>query len=227
MRDKKIGVLTVQETHLSDHHVQNLHNLFGRHLQIYNSIDPNLPNAKGVAVVLNCNITNTDNVQQWEIIPGRAILISISWHITLTTTILTIYTPNTPNENKTFWKTIIDKWSNSQLPFPDIMLGDFNFVEDPIDHMPSYMNNVDSPESFDELKNYFELKYGWRNTSPTTKACTFWQEGTGSQSRIDHIYMMDHTMESCRDWKIEAPGITPDHQMISTQLVDQKAPFIG
>lgn len=227
MRDKQIEILAVQETHLSDHHVQDLHTLFGRCLQIYNSIDPNLPNAKGVAIVLNRNITNTNDVQQWEIIPGRAILISIPWHITLTITILAIYAPNRPDENKTFWKTITDQWSNSQLPFPDIMMGDFNFVEDTIDRMPCHTNNVDTPESFDELKEYFELKDGWRNTNPTTKAYTFWQEGTGSQSRIDRIYMTDHTMESCQDWKTEAPGITTDHQMVSTQLVDREAPFIG
>ncbi len=41
-------------------------------MHIYHSADPQQPNAKGVAIVLNKEITNTQNVDYYEIIPGRA-----------------------------------------------------------------------------------------------------------------------------------------------------------
>jgi hypothetical protein len=75
IREKRIGVLATQETHLNDVHINRIHNLFDKRIKIYHSIDPNQPNAKGVAIVLNKEITNTTNVVVSEIIPGRALLV--------------------------------------------------------------------------------------------------------------------------------------------------------
>ena len=58
MRDKKIAVLAVQESHLDETAVDNLNSLFHRRLSIWNSGDPLHPSAgKGVALVLNKGLT--------------------------------------------------------------------------------------------------------------------------------------------------------------------------
>jgi hypothetical protein len=80
IREKKIGILAIQESHLSDVHVEQLHKLFHKRMKILHSIDPQRPNAMGVAVVLNKEIMNTQNTKMQVIILGRAILIQPPWH---------------------------------------------------------------------------------------------------------------------------------------------------
>jgi exonuclease III len=115
----------VQEAHLTQEHVDGLHTLFGKRLQIHFSQGPNI-NAQGVAIVLNKELTNIKGVDQQNIIPGRAMLITLPWHSNLSLTILNIYAPNAPSENQTFWETLDLEWDRQGLPLPDIMLGDFN-----------------------------------------------------------------------------------------------------
>lgn len=53
MRDKKIAILALQETHLTKEYIKSLHELYGRRIKIYHTGNPDQPNAHGVAVVLN------------------------------------------------------------------------------------------------------------------------------------------------------------------------------
>src|ERR1700691_2507183 len=89
-------------------------------------------NAQGVTIVLNREMTNIHDVKQQDVIPGRAMLLTLPWHSDLTLTILNVYAPNAHSENQQFWETLETKWVDMNLPFPDIMLGDFNLVEDAI-----------------------------------------------------------------------------------------------
>jgi exonuclease III len=227
IREKRIGVLATQETHLDDNHVDRLHNLFNKRIKIYYSTDPHQLNAKGVAIVLNKEITNTEDVEVIEIIPGRALLIQIPWHTDLLINILTIYAPNTPADNEAFWNTIHEKWQREHLPKPDIMLGDHNLVEDPIDRLPCHADNAQTVEALQNLKSQLLLHDGWRRTHPTTKAYTYLQKATGSQSRIDRIYVTEKIFKNSFDWEINTSGITTDHQMVSVQITDDTIPFVG
>jgi hypothetical protein len=57
MRDQKIGILLLQETHMDQLHHEATQNLFSRRLKIYSSEHPENPTGKGgVAVVLNKNV---------------------------------------------------------------------------------------------------------------------------------------------------------------------------
>ena len=49
--------------------MEDIHNIYSKRMHIYHSADPQQPNAKGVAIVLNKEITNTQNVDYYEIIP--------------------------------------------------------------------------------------------------------------------------------------------------------------
>jgi hypothetical protein len=102
LRDKRIGILALQEAHLLDCHVEHLHGLYPKRLHIIHSSDPNAPNTKGIALVLNKEITNTTNLSTYNVHPGRALLLETNWHANQKLTVLVVYAPNTPNENKDF-----------------------------------------------------------------------------------------------------------------------------
>ena len=99
----------VQEAHLTQQHVDNLHQLFGKCLQIHFSQGPNF-NAQGVAIVLNQELTNIKGIRKWDIIPGRAMLMTLPWHADLLLTILNVYALNAHNENQKFWKELSTVW---------------------------------------------------------------------------------------------------------------------
>jgi hypothetical protein len=161
------------------------------------------------------------NVEVTKIIPDRALLIQIPWHTDLLINILAIYAPNTPAENEAFWNTIQDKWQREHLPKPDIMLGD------PIDRLPCHADNAQTVEALQNLKSHLLLHDEWRRTHLTTKAYTYLQKATGSQSRIDRIYVTEKIFKNSFDWEINTSGITTDHQMVSVQITDDTIPFVG
>src|ERR1700722_20273925 len=80
-------------------------------------------------------------------------------------------------------------WQVQRLPKVDILLGDFNLVEVAVDHIPSHADNVNTVEALNEVKHMFQLQDGWRNNNPAAKAYTYLQSHSGSQSRIDRIYV--------------------------------------
>ncbi|KAK0441752.1 Endonuclease/exonuclease/phosphatase, partial [Desarmillaria tabescens] len=225
--DDKIGVLALQETHLTDEHVNDIHNIYNKRMHIYHSADPQQHNAKGVAIILNKEITNIQDVNYYNIIPGRAIMIKLPWHSTLTITILAVYAPNDPTENKQFWEELLQIWNEKNLPIPDLMLGDTNIIEDMIDRHPCHNDNTNATNALSELKCLFQLKDGWHETNPTSTAFTYMQIPTGSQSRIDCIYIANELISSCRNWNIKTTHIPTDHKMILVELTDLKAPYIG
>jgi exonuclease III len=138
MRDNKIATLAIQETHLSPQKVDELNQLFSKSLYIVHSGNPDRPNAKGVAFALNKKETRWQEIKATEVIPGHALHISLPWQVGhKKILILAIYAPNAAYESKTFFKLIKKKWTDLNLPKIDIMLGDFNIVEDTIDRLPA------------------------------------------------------------------------------------------
>ncbi|KAG2738220.1 DNase I-like protein, partial [Suillus brevipes Sb2] len=227
VKEKRIAILATQETHLSKEDETSLNTIFSSRLKIISSIDPNHTNAQGVALVLNKDLTITREITSHEIIPGRALLVSIPWHREEKITILTIYAPNEPNKNKTFWDEVLAKLST--LPPPDIMLGDFNMVEDALDRLPPKSDSAGANEALARIKAEYQLRDGWRIENPDLCAYTFMQPAAlgGRQSRIDRIYVNQDILPFSKEWDINAPGIHTDHQMISARISDRRMPFIG
>ncbi|KNZ71553.1 hypothetical protein J132_08609 [Termitomyces sp. J132] len=111
IRDKKIGILMVQETHLTEERKNNLEKVFSKRMLIFHSGDPKNPTSKGgVAVVLNHNLINVQGAEMTEIIPGRAMMVSSNWHKDEVINILIVYAPNITEheerENGVFWRRI-------------------------------------------------------------------------------------------------------------------------
>ncbi|KAG1869342.1 Endonuclease/exonuclease/phosphatase [Suillus subalutaceus] len=159
VREQKIGIIALQETHLSKADEDALNQVSGSRLHIILSIDPDQMNAKGIAIVLNKNIMDTSHVKTIELIQGRAILCTIKWHNEHKLTILTIYAPNDPTDNQRFWEEIAQ--SIKDHPRPDIMLGDFNLVEDPLDRLPPRQDTFNATSALTDLKLYLGLRDEW------------------------------------------------------------------
>jgi exonuclease III len=132
----------------------------------------------------------------------------MNWHREEKINVLGVYAPNDPADNAKFWKDIeIHFDTHTNLQKPEVMAGDFNMVEDAIDRLPMHEDLYSQVEALNDLKSKLNLKDGWRDTYPTTKAYTFHQVATGSQSRIDRLYVSPKVLATAREWKIESVGV--------------------
>ncbi|KAH9898256.1 Endonuclease/exonuclease/phosphatase [Cubamyces lactineus] len=217
-------VLAVQETHLTNERAQDLRALFSESLRIEYSQDPtNAGAARGVAFIINLRIVKEPIYTIKEIIPGRAILIELQWAGDKKLRILNVYGPNPANDNADFWKKI----SDARLRGIDIMLGDFNFVEDPVDRLPAREDRTECVEAFGDLKEKYHLIDGWRMTHTNEKAYTYVHTNGTSHSRIDRIYIKRTLFSLASNWDLTEAGIATDHRLAFVEMVDYKAPYIG
>jgi ribonuclease HI/exonuclease III len=229
MRENNIAILVLQETHLTEERKCELERLFPK-LYIVASYDCDNPSGRaGIAVVLNRDKTLTEAVEMTEIKQGRAMLVRTRWHTNDNIlNILAIYAPNEGIESERFFMDIKDYLeANNQLGSPDIMLGDFNVVEQAIDRLPMHLDREGTIEALTKLKDKYRLADGWRTTYQTLKDYTFVQESTKSRSRIDRIYVTKTLLNDAREWQINVVGIPTDHMLASVLLAHPENPDIG
>ncbi|KAG2088278.1 uncharacterized protein F5147DRAFT_748452 [Suillus discolor] len=167
VREQKIGIIALQKTHLSKMDEDPINQLPGSRLFVVLSIDPNQSNAKGAALVLNKNIMDMSQVKSIGLVLGRALLCTIGWH----------------KEHKLMILEITQ--SLKDKPNLDVMLSDFNLVEDPLDHLPPKHDIFSATNA---------LIDGWRHENPDSLRYSFAQSAQqgGRQSRIDHIYVREN-----------------------------------
>jgi hypothetical protein len=72
-------MLAIQEVHLNQEDVDDLHNLFRTHPKILFTQDTNC-RAVGVAIIINKDCSMHKYIEEYEMIPGRALLAGIPWH---------------------------------------------------------------------------------------------------------------------------------------------------
>ncbi|KAI0089038.1 Endonuclease/exonuclease/phosphatase, partial [Irpex rosettiformis] len=229
MRERKLAVLAVQETHLEQSHVDDIHRLFGKRIQIFHSEPASgASNSKGVAFVINKERLHIEGISAESVVPGRAQLLTLKWHKKVLLRILNVYAPNNIDENAQFWEDLEEEWNNNDRPLPHIMMGDFNVVEDAIDRFPS---RTDSPRATDSLQSLYStlgLVDGWRERYPTTKSYTYMQKNCKAMSRLDRIYLTETHMQAATEWnKSTIECLNTDHLMVSVSISDREIPFIG
>ncbi|KDQ32106.1 hypothetical protein PLEOSDRAFT_154311 [Pleurotus ostreatus PC15] len=232
MRDKKIAILAVQETHMDEERRESIGSIFGRRLHITASADKDSPSQRaGIAIVFNKSFVNTSSEKTQVIHEGRAILSSIEWGGKKTLTILAVYAPNTASENTAFWQEIRQFFADHpRVRKPDIMLGDFNMVEDAIDRNPSHNDGGPQTQELAGLKADLHLRDGWRHLNPDSRAFTFSQplSNGGARSRIDRIYVTDQLLERSSDWETNHSGLAnTDHKLVSARVTNAAAPQQG
>ena len=216
---------------MNDERQSQVEHIFSKRMKIHSSANPENPTGKGgVAVVLNKGLMDTKDSKATVIVPGRAMSVQVRWHREEKLTVLVVYAPNEAGENRQFWELLTNYYkNNARAAKPNILAGDFNIVEDPIDRLPMHSDRADAVEALDELKLTLRLQDGWRHTFPSTKAFTYLQSnGTRSQSRIDRIYTTPLALETAREWTISPSGIpNADHRMVSVKIVNEASPTIG
>ncbi|KAF9553474.1 hypothetical protein CPC08DRAFT_737937 [Agrocybe pediades] len=136
LRNGNVALLALQETHLKEEQIHDLHAQFPARLHILSSSDPANPNSKGVAVVINKQkFKHWARVSANEIIHGQALLVNVPW-----------------GENSS-----ISVLNDHRLARPDIVLGDMNFVKDAIDRLPTHPDPAPILESFNDFKQQLNL----------------------------------------------------------------------
>jgi hypothetical protein len=130
--DKRIGVFALQELHMNYIAASQFNNIYWKWFKVFNSGHPiKLDSTARVGFVLNEKYVDTENVKEYVLIKGHAIMLVIPSQWGETMNILNIYAPNTPLERERMWAQL---WycylENPELPLPTETLGNWNFVED-------------------------------------------------------------------------------------------------
>ncbi|KAI0664178.1 Endonuclease/exonuclease/phosphatase [Cubamyces menziesii] len=224
VRENRIAILAVQETHLNRPRVDALDDLFGDLLVIEHSPDPTNPTgARGVAFVLNKRMIKTPRYTVKEVVPGRAILLDLQWTDARNVRILNVYGPNVPADNSRFWTDLQD----ADLGRIDLLLGDFNIVKRRIDRIPLRADDPNAVAALTSLATHLSVHDGWRSTHGDDKAFTYMHGSTTSQSRLDRIYIRNAIRKDADNWDIRETGVGTDHAMPFVDLADRRAPFVA
>ena len=223
----RIAILAVQEMHLTDELAANFESAFDARLRLFHSPLPETRNAAGVAIVANKSLINTDGISCATLIPGRAILAMIPWHANSIIKVLNVYAPNDTRENESFWETLNEIIEDDPSLKPDVMLGDFNIVEDSLDRLPCHPDNPNAIAALGELKYNLDLVDGWRQTYPDRREYSHQHTPNASQGRIDRVYITNTLLRPASEWKIESTTIETDHWVVSARISTPEAPFIG
>ncbi|KAJ3871287.1 Endonuclease/exonuclease/phosphatase [Lentinula edodes] len=235
LKDKRLAILALQETHLTNERVKEIANHYGKKMQVFASHDPTNPTGRGgVAIVINRRSILVDKPKLYPVIPGRALLLQITIHKNNKLNILAVYAPNVSgnngSENAQYWNDIKTYFeTRPNVPKPDIILGDFNMVEAGLlDRIPAHDDPEEATDALDDLKTFLKLHDGWRTINPNKRSFSYMQLATGSQSRIDRIYVTDPLLETAREWNIRETGIhNADHSLASVWITSEEAPWIG
>jgi exonuclease III len=145
MKENKVAVLTLQETHLDNTMLLSIDQCFGKRLRVINSKLPGNPRIlAGVAFVINRALVAPKDLVAVELIEGRVLAIKFKWHNDKEIHLLNVYAPNDRRAHPGFWEMIDTKRQSKGLRCPDLMLGDFNVTEDPIDRVPAHLDDTDA-----------------------------------------------------------------------------------
>ncbi|EPQ51600.1 hypothetical protein GLOTRDRAFT_27271, partial [Gloeophyllum trabeum ATCC 11539] len=168
----------------------------------------------------------TSNVSVKEIVPGRALLLTTTWHASDTISILNIYAPNDYGTQRDFWQSIQNRWETEDLPHLDFMVGDFNLVEDPIDRSPPHADPQPTADALRDTRMTLGLVAAWCTDNPSERRYTFYSS-LNRFSRIDRIYSRTNHVPKLSEWYM-GPSVTPtDHNLVSVRYAPANAPYIG
>ncbi|PPR02140.1 hypothetical protein CVT24_011391 [Panaeolus cyanescens] len=151
------------------------------------------------------------------------------WKQSSKITILGIYAPNDTEEQIKFWDELTERLEHPDPIHnkPDIMLGDFNMVEGSIDREPQRLDNQSVTERLQNIKENLRLQDSWQNDNPATKEFTYYQKSSGSQSRIDRIYLTEALGRHCHSWENRHSGLGSDHKLLTVRIENKGTPHIG
>lgn len=161
-----------------------------------------------------------------ELFPGRALLLIIKRRNDKKLHILNIYPPTTQGLQQHFWSSATTRLRELNITTIDMLLGDFNLTEDPIDRAPARPADSLATEALKTFRDTYHLNDVWRHENPTTRLFTF-TSNTQSMSRLDRIYTNDPLSRNIYDWDVTDTMIPSDHKMVLARIVPPHTPYIG
>ena len=230
MKENKIAILAIQETHLDEDLVHSIGQCFRKRLDIINLQLPTNPQSSAsVAFVINKNLIATKEMEKKELIKGHALAIKFKCHNNNEVVLINVYAPNNRTCHMEFCEQLDTKRQAKGLRCPDMVLGDFNLTEDPIDRAPAHLDDVNVIEALRNLRNCLGLKDSWRHAYPNERSFTYCAK-VNVQSimlRLDRIYTSDQITNLTFNWKIRQTSVPTDHWMVAVKYAPVKAPYIG
>jgi len=226
IRKNTIAVLAIQESRLNNEWKDNLMKENPR-ITIVSSDDNTRKG--GVAFVINNDVLGDRVWKHTCLIKGRASRLEIEWSADNRLDILNVYVPNANalQSQINFFKELKLKLSEQENTNQLMIVGDFNFVEDRIDRLPHRGDSQQITDEMNQLKKKYKLIDGWRLSNPHVKEYTFYQDGSGSKSRIDRIYINKEMFRYTYKWEIMSSAGLSDHDITYVEILKRNQPFIG
>ena len=201
---------------------------FRNSLYIIHSADPGNPTTTGgVSIAINKGLVDVRKVTHRAVIEGRVMVMDIPWNGEDTLRVMNVYAPAKNAEKAKFWEELLERVEDDGGLRPDIVMGDFNLVENPELDRLNNRRGADplvARNAMSEFTTELNLADGWRRKHPSKRGYTY---VGSSQSRLDRIYAREDLYPWCTDWRIEHPGLRSDHSLVSVQLTSENMPFIG
>ncbi|KAI9061397.1 DNase I-like protein, partial [Trametes sanguinea] len=231
MRSHRLAIMAVQEAHLSAERTELLNKLYASTLTVVSSPHPDAPTTSGgIAVVLSKRHIGGRPLKTYTVVPGRAVLIEYPWSTTRILSVLAVYAPNEAAANATFWNNIRTYLAgNDTRPrrAPDVMLGDFNMVEDALDRLPTRPDPEAVTGAFAKLLRELHMRDSWRKAHQTDRVYTYLHSNGTSQSRLDRIYVAKDLLNAAAEWDHVVPPLSTDHSLVTISLANYQAPYVG
>ncbi|KAH9850694.1 Endonuclease/exonuclease/phosphatase, partial [Lenzites betulinus] len=227
MREKKLALLGVQEAHLSQDRIRAVEELFGERLTLIPSSDPlREASAGGVAFVINKKSFAAPPVKHVVLVPGRAAMVTLQWSKTRCLRVLNVYAPNRTADNEEFWNQLREMIT-MRCEWPDVVLGDFNVVESALDRLPHHSDASGAVRALEKMCMAWRVEDSWRRAHAGVREFSYLHAATGSQSRIDRIYLNTSLLTAAANWDISPSGVTTDHLVVSLSLANYQSPETG
>lgn len=228
MKVRRIAILAAQETHPSLEIQERLQRQFRNSLHFFHSADPNEPGGRNrVTMILNKSFIKLADVSTMTLIEGRVMIIRIPWNGEDTLRIMNVYALVKNTDKAAFWKELCQKMWDLEEPTPDIVMGDFNVVENPEVNCLINRGGADPVAARDALSEFtteLNLADGWRRRNP--RKWNYMYIGQ-TQSRLDRICVREEIYPWCMDWTIEHPAVKTDHRLVSVRITSENMPYLG
>ena len=209
---KSIDIIALQETHFRDDADASLFTqIFSTQFKLYISNCNNETHA-GIALGINFH-SRLQAVRKIFEIDGRAIGVLFNIE-NKKIYIICVYVPASVQNRALFLENLFQNVSEHFCYYDEcILLGDFNFTENPaLDRSTNsnYEREVGS-QSFRRIRNHLNLFDFFRHNFPTKQAFTFLSRSAGSESRIDRIYTSNSISNSMSSFEIK-DFVISDHR---------------
>jgi len=225
MRHKRIAVIALQETKLSEKDTKIIEK---ENLELI--IESNPSNRKaGTAFVINKDIVkwDTEENKPWkhEILEKGKIAKMQLEYSDYTLTIINVYMPNTQSEKAELIENLRTHLENKQERDNILIAGDFNLVTNEQDRLPPHLDDTRLVDSWTAIETKNDLIDGWRLIHENKRQFTYKQ--SNSLERIDRIYTTRYLLKNCLEWTIESNYGISNHQIVTVKIMKQNTSHIG